>query len=137
MLNPDRIRAKLQDISGALERLDRFRTMSREAFLANEDAQDIARSRLLTAMEAALNVCFHLSAKKLARVPQGYTECFLTLGKAGLIEPSLAERLGTMAGFRNRLVHVYWDVDYGQVYDIIVNDLEDLKLFCQVVAELL
>ena len=53
MLNPDRIRAKLQDISSALERLDRFRTMSREAFLADEDAQDIARSRLLTAMEAA------------------------------------------------------------------------------------
>jgi len=56
MLNPDRIRAKLQDISGALERLDRFRTMSREGFLADEDAQDIARSRLLTAMEAALNI---------------------------------------------------------------------------------
>ncbi len=137
MLNPDRIRAKLQDISGSLERLDRFRTMSREAFLADEDAQDIARSRLLTAIEAALNICFHLSAKKLAQVPEGYAECFLTLGKAGLVEPSLAKRLGTMAGFRNRLVHVYWDVDYGQVYDIIINDLKDLELFCREVAELL
>ena len=111
--------------------------MSRDAFLANEDAQDIARSRLLTAIEAALNICFHLSAKKLALVPEGYAECFLTLGKAGLIEPSLAKRLGTMAGFRNRLVHVYWDVDYGQVYDIIVHDLEDLEIFCREVAELL
>lgn len=137
VLNPDRIRAKLQDISRALERLERFRTMSRDGFLADEDAQDIARSRLLTAMEAALNICFHLSAKKLNRVPEGYGECFLTLGAAGLIDRSLSKRLGTMAGFRNRLVHVYWDVDYGQVYDIIIHDLKDLALFCREMVDLL
>ena len=98
MLNPDRIRTKLQDISRALERLRRFRSMNREAFLSDEDAQDIARSRLLTAMEAALNICFHLSAKKLKQVPEGYAECFVALGKAGIIEPSLAKRLRAMVG---------------------------------------
>jgi uncharacterized protein YutE (UPF0331/DUF86 family) len=57
-------------------------------------------------------------------------------GKSGLIELSLAKRLGTMAGFRNRLIHVYWDVDYGQVYDIITHDLKDLDLFCREVVKL-
>jgi hypothetical protein len=41
MLNPDRIRTKLQDISRCLERLRRLGKADRDAFLSDEDAQDI------------------------------------------------------------------------------------------------
>jgi uncharacterized protein YutE (UPF0331/DUF86 family) len=111
--------------------------MSREAFLEDEDAQDIARSRLLTAMEAALNICYHITAKRLQRVPDDYAQCFLLLGEAGLIPSDLAERLSRMARFRNRLVHLYWDIDYGQVYGLITKDLDDLERFSREIALLL
>ena len=137
ILNHDRIRSKLDDISRALVRLRRFQSMSREAFLEDEDGQDIARSRLLTAMEAALNICYHITAKKLQRVPDDYAQCFLLLGEAGLIPSDLAERLSRMARFRNRLVHLYWDIDYGQVYGLITKDLDDLERFSREIALLL
>jgi len=137
ILNHDRIRSKLDDISRALVRLRRFQSMSREAFLEDEDAQDIARSRLLTAMEAALNICYHITAKRLQRVPDDYAQCFLLLGEAGLIPSDLAERLSRMARFRNRLVHLYWDIDYGQVYGLITKDLDDLERFSREIALLL
>ena len=41
--NPDRIRAKLEDIAGAVRRLERFQTVDRGQFIKNEDSQDIAR----------------------------------------------------------------------------------------------
>lgn len=133
--DPDRVRLKLEDISASLNRLRRFRDMDREAFLADEDSQDIARSRLLTAMEAALNLCYHLAAKGLDRVPEEYAQCFTILADASLIDSSLAERLARMARFRNRLVHLYWAVDYSEVYDIILHDLEDLSSFSEAVAQ--
>jgi uncharacterized protein YutE (UPF0331/DUF86 family) len=136
-LNHDRIRSKLNDISAAVRRLNKFQSLDREWFLADEDSQDIARSRLLTAIEAALNICYHLSAKKLHRVPEDYAQCFAFLGETHIIAPQLAERLALMARFRNRLVHLYWDIDYGQVYDIIKNDLGDLDAFAREVAQLL
>ncbi len=130
-VDSERVRSKLDDISRSLNRLRRLRTMGREAFLADEDSQDIARSRLLTAIEAALNICYHVTARKLQRVPEEYAQCFLLLGQNGLLSPDLAQRLGAMARFRNRLVHIYWDLDFGQVYDIIAHDLEDLQAFTQ------
>ena len=64
-IDADRIRSKLNDIGKALKRLRAFQPLSRKEFLQSEDNQDIARSRLLTGIEAALNVCYQLSAKKL------------------------------------------------------------------------
>ena len=134
-LNHDRIRSKLNDIAGALNRLKRLQSLDRNTFLSDEDSQDIARSRLLTAIEAALNICYHATAKKLQRVPEDYAQCFTLLGEAQLISSHLAERLAAMARFRNRLVHLYWDIDYGQVYDVIRNDLGDLEAFSKEVAQ--
>jgi uncharacterized protein YutE (UPF0331/DUF86 family) len=128
-LNEDRVRGRLNDISQSISRLRQILAMDREAFLADQDSQDIARSRLLTAIEAALNLCFHVAAKKLRRVPEEYAQCFTILAEANLISRTLAERLGAMARFRNLLVHLYWNVDYGQVYDILANNLEDLEEF--------
>ncbi len=76
-----------------------------------------------------------LRRKKLQQVPEDYAQCFTLLGKSQLIPIQLAERLAAMARFRNRLVHLYWDIDYGQVYDVIQNDLDDLEAFSHEVAE--
>jgi uncharacterized protein YutE (UPF0331/DUF86 family) len=103
--------------------------MERGAFLADQDSQDIARSRLLTAVEAALNLCYHVCAKRLERVPDEYAQCFKLLGENDLIPVDLAARLAAMARFRNRLVHLYWDIDYGQVYDFLAEGLEDLEAY--------
>lgn len=133
-LNHDRIRTKLTDMAAAISRLKKLQALNRQAFLADEYSQDIARSRLLTAIEAALNICYHVAAKKLWRVPEDYAQCFTLLGEAKLISPALADRLATMARFRNRLVHLYWDIDYGQVHDIICTSLGDLEDFAREVA---
>jgi uncharacterized protein YutE (UPF0331/DUF86 family) len=42
-----------------------------------------------------------------------------------------------MARFRNLLVHVYWQVDYGRVFDVLEHDLTDLRAFSETIAALL
>lgn len=131
-LNPDLVRARCAEIEESVGRLERFKGLARDQFLSNQDTQDLACYRLLVAIEAALALCYHVAAKRLRRVPEEYGECFARLGgldEAGLIPSELASRLQQMARFRNLLVHMYWKIYYGLVYEVIQQNLEDLRAF--------
>ncbi|MBX3320633.1 MAG: DUF86 domain-containing protein [Nitrospira sp.] len=136
-LNPDLIRARCTEIDISLSRLEELGRLSRETFLSNQDTLDVACYRLLIAIEAALALCFHVSAKRLHQVPEEYASCFVTLEQAGLIPADLSSHLQQMARFRNLLVHMYWKIDYKQVYDVITSRLSDLRAFRNTMAGLI
>lgn len=136
-LNADLIRSRCAEIEESIRRLERLQSLSREEFLSDQDSLDIACYRLLIAIEAALALCYHISAKRLRKVPEEYAGCFELLKNAGVIPSDLSERLQQMARFRNLLVHVYWKVDYGKVYDVIHSGLPDLRDFASAIVQLL
>ena len=136
-LNHELIKKRCQEISDSLERLENIKNLTKEEFLKNQDQRDIASYRLLVAIEAALNLCYHISAKKLKKAPDEYAECFGILGEAGIISIDLAEQLKKMARFRNMLVHMYWKMDYEILFDILQKDLELLRQFTKAVTALL
>jgi len=136
-LNVDLIQSRFEDIQQSVERLKQMRQLARTEFLADQDVLDVACYRLLVAMEAALQICFHISAQRLQRVPEAYAECFGLLGEAGILSQDLSGRLQRMARFRNMLVHVYWQIDYDQVYDILQIHVDDLSAFVRAVGALL
>jgi len=136
-LNPDLVRARCTEIEESVSRLERLRDLPRERFLADQDTLDIACYRLLVAMEAALAVCYHIAATRLRRVPEEYAECFGMLRDAGILPDELTGRLQQMARFRNLLVHMYWKIDYGQVFDVLQQNLGDLRAFSGAVLHLL
>ena len=49
------------------------------------------------AIEAALALCYHVSAKRLKKMPEDYAGCFGLLAEAQLMPPELATRLQAMA----------------------------------------
>ena len=136
-LDPDVIRSRCTEIEESIARLEQLAAMSREQFLADRDSQDIACYRLLVTIEAALALCFHVSTRRLRKAPEDYAACFTTLEAAGLVPHDLSERLQLMARFRNLLVHMYWKVDYGRVYEIMQGDVADLRRFASIIAGLL
>lgn len=137
ILNQDLIRARCQEIEESLDRLGRIKEKSKEVFLRDPDLQDIACYRLLVAIEAALGLCYHVSAKHLKKVPEDYAGCFALLEEAGIIPADLSGSLQRMARFRNLLVHMYWKVDIEKLYDLIRQDLGDLRLFAGTIVKLL
>lgn len=136
-LNHELICGRFNDISQSLTRLEEVRALSIDEFLADQDTQDIACYRLLVAIESALQICFHVNARMLQRVPEEYSECFELLGKSGVLPEDLARRLQAMARFRNSLVHMYWRVDYGMVYSLLHTSLDDLRQFIRAIGTLL
>jgi uncharacterized protein YutE (UPF0331/DUF86 family) len=41
------------------------------------------------------------------------------------------------APFRNRLVHIYWEVDDEMVYEILNQDINDIRIFLKAYLEFL
>ncbi len=125
-LNADLIRDRCHEIEQSLQRLEKFKAISLEEFLSDQDGLDVACYRLLVAIEAALALCYHVAAKRLRQVPGEYAECFAYLHRAEIISGQLSEQLQQMARFRNLLVHMYWKIDYRRVYKVIQENLEGM-----------
>ena len=135
-LNPDIVRARASEIEESVARLDRFAPLTVDEFISNQDAVDVACYRLMVAIEAALALCYHVSARRLRKAPEDYASCFAVLQEAALLPADLTARLQRMARFRNLLVHMYWKIDYERVHGIIQHDLQDLRAFVAVVVGL-
>ena len=136
-LNSDLVRARCQEIEDSLARLDELRKgLTKDQFLNDRDAQDIASYRLLVAIEAALALCYHVAAKRLRKVPEEYAECFKILADGGIIPGELSGQLQKTARFRNMLIHMYWKVDYGAVFEILNASLDELRIFSREIVKL-
>ena len=70
-------------------------------------------------------------------VPDEYAVCFQLLEQAKIIPSPLSENLQKMARFRNLLVHMYWGIDYEQVFAFLQKDLKDLSRFTKIIADLI
>jgi len=130
------ILTRCAEIAESCERLEEIAAAGKESFQKDRDRRDIASYRLLVAIEAALNICYHVCSKKLTRIPENYAQCFELLGEDKVITPELSERLQSMARFRNLLIHLYYRVDDEELYEIINNHLDDLRGFCRSMSTL-
>ncbi len=79
-MNKDLLRIRCQEIVESCDRLDKIARLSKDEFLHDQDSKDIACYRLLLAIEAALNICYHICSKKLKKAPENYADCFRLLG---------------------------------------------------------
>jgi uncharacterized protein YutE (UPF0331/DUF86 family) len=126
-LNRDLLLQRIQEIRGALASLRVEAARPRDEFVADGQAVDATKYRLLVAIEAAVSICMHVSSRVTARTPESYAECFNQLHDAAILSSELAERLGRMARFRNRLVHLYWRIDNERLWAILRENLDDLE----------
>ncbi|AIY89254.1 type VII toxin-antitoxin system HepT family RNase toxin [Geoglobus acetivorans] len=128
-IDADLVSRRLAEIKLLAEELKEILDMGLEKFLSDSYVRDAAKYRLLVAIEAAIAICNHIAVRAAKEVPGSYSDCFIILGKSGVISEELAKKLAEMAKFRNMLVHVYWKIDDRKVYDIIGKDLSDLDRF--------
>lgn len=133
----ERINEKLQDIQKAINRIGAFKSTGKEEFLTIEDNIYIFRSYFLIAIEAAISICYHLSAKLFKIASSEYSGCFELLHNKGIISKELKEGLVKLTEIRNRMVYRYKKVDYRFLYESIDGILEVLNKFIKDVIEIL
>ena len=69
--------------------------------------------------------------------PETYADIFKSLMRMKIINMALSDRMVLMAKFRNRLVHLYWDIDRQELYRIIQEDINDFSEFQDAIVRFL
>ncbi|MDW8291446.1 MAG: DUF86 domain-containing protein, partial [Armatimonadota bacterium] len=105
---------RFAEIREARDLLEPYTRLSVEEFVANREAVDAAKYRLLVGVEACAQVCSHLLSRLTAQSPESVPACFQRLAELGVLPEELAQRLVRMARFRNLLVHRYQTIDNKQ-----------------------
>jgi len=127
-LNIKLIEDRLGSISKAVARLKRLSYLDERDFL-DDDSPAIAESYLRRSLEAIFDIGRHIIAKTAGKGIVEYKEIAIALGDRGVITKQLAERLRLMAGYRNRLVHFYHEVNDRELYLITKSNLADIEDF--------
>lgn len=123
------INDRMARIRENLQHLNSLRQMPEEEFCSNFVNFSSAERTLQVAIEACLDIGNHIISEEGFARPREYKDIFLTLGEKNIIPQEFANKLINMARFRNRLVHLYWEVTPQEVYKILLNNLEDLEKY--------
>jgi uncharacterized protein YutE (UPF0331/DUF86 family) len=127
-------------ISVLRKSLDRLRVLSQldeSAFVKDADKVGSAKYHFIVAIESCIDLCNHIIARNGYRAPEDYGDTFRVMADAGGLSPTFADDLVAMAKFRNRLVHLYWEVDDRQVHEFLRNRLDDMNRFLGAIAAFL
>lgn len=129
MVNINKIRNKIRVITTCLDKLEKLKPYSEEEFLSDFRLTDSARHNLQIAIEAMLDICNHLIARHSLEIPQSNAETFAVLCRHGVLNPEMQNTYTAMARFRNRIVHMYDDIDNREIYLIVQQHLKDYHHF--------
>jgi uncharacterized protein YutE (UPF0331/DUF86 family) len=125
-----------ETIEGIFRNLDVFLTQLRQlARVSREDLVDdlvkqgAAKYYLQVAIECCLDAANHVIARLGFRAPESYADTFTVLAENGVIEQDFLSTAQKMARMRNRLVHLYWEVDATILYETLQHNLDDFDRF--------
>lgn len=125
----EKVTALSSELVQACRRLKDLAQMPKETVIKDPHLVASAKYHLIVGIEAAIDLANHLIAKNRWRAPEDYADTFRIMEEQGLIDAEFAERLQRMARFRNRLIHIYWDIDDETIYSLLQEDICDIEEF--------
>jgi uncharacterized protein YutE (UPF0331/DUF86 family) len=128
------VATRLSKLREALRHLKGIAAKTREAYLSSDTDRALSEHYLRLALEAMLDAGNHIIAARGLRKPLQLREIPLVLADDGFITPELSRRLARATGLRNRLVHVYADIDHNLLFEVLQRDLPDLEAFAVAVG---
>jgi len=108
-----------------------------EEFKANTTAQLAAERAFQAATECCCDIGNHLIAVAGLQQPDEQRKVFPTLAESGYFDQDYANRMSQMVALRNRLVHLYWDIDMELLYRYMYDDVPLFERFEVFVLQLL
>ncbi len=124
------IQTKIDVIIDNLGKLNSLRTKTYEDFTSDFRNIDSALYRLQTSIQALLDIGSYIIASLGLKTPNTNAEIIEVLSEANYISKDRAETYIKMSQFRNRIVRLYNHIDTETLYDILVNELNDIRGFC-------
>jgi uncharacterized protein YutE (UPF0331/DUF86 family) len=137
VIDAAKLENNLRNLDKYLGYLNALASLPRATLLADFTKTGSVRYYLQVAIECCLDAANHIIAAQSLRPPADYADAFAVLGEAGIVPADFVPTLQQMARLRNRLVHLYWEVDDDVLYQILTTELGDFDRFKACVLALL
>jgi uncharacterized protein YutE (UPF0331/DUF86 family) len=138
LVDPDVIARRLLTLNETLGRLRAVQDdVNADRLAADAMLQAAVERWLQVAIEACIDLAYHIIAERGWATPDSARGAFEGLAVQGLISADDAKRLGRAAGMRNILVHDYVRVDREILIRGIEAALTDLPAFGAMVGSLI
>lgn len=125
----DKVFKKIEFIKENLTKLKQLKEIKIEDFLNDFRNTESCKYLLQTSIETIIDICNHIIAWNNLWKPSTYADAIRILMKNNIISQELASWLMEMVKFRNRIVHLYFEIDNLILYEIIKNNLDDFDKF--------
>ncbi len=137
-LDRDRVLTKIAFIKEQLQAIQNLaEKKDKEAIIYDQWLLKGLKYALQTAIEAMIDIIYHVSAKRFAHAPVNARDALLIFRQNNVIDQKDYEIFTEMIGFRNKLVHGYQEVSPERIYKIITAELGDFERFIQIVLNLM
>lgn len=134
MINKQFINERLLLIDSFLKELYKLASLDKSSFISQKLNTAACESFLRRTLEAVFDIGRHILAKTgYIDMATEYKSIAKGLVEIHVVDKRLGEKLIQMAGYRNRLVHMYNLVSDEELYQIIQTDLKDIEKFVSAV----
>jgi uncharacterized protein YutE (UPF0331/DUF86 family) len=127
----------VSELRKSIARLRELGKLPQDEFLKDPDKIGSSKYHFIVAIESTIDMSNHIISRNGYRVPEDYGDTFTVMREVGAIEEAFSEELVKMTKFRNRLVHLYWEVDDRQLHEILQTRLDDFKIFLDSISTFL
>lgn len=129
VLRPEALRERLLRLEEVISRLEELRRLGPVTAAGDFRNAWSAERGLQLGAEIVLDIGNHILSAHFGVSAVDYEDIIEQLGVAGVIEPSLRERLRGLGGFRNILVHDYLRLESRRIEDFITRAPSDFSDF--------
>ena len=105
--------------------------LDRDTYLTGPYWTVLAERYVHVAIEAMLDTANHIIAAEGFRKPLQLRDCLAILGEEQVIPQEFARDILPLVGLRNRLVHVYSEIDHDQIYAFLTMRLGDFETYAR------
>ncbi len=123
---------RLKSYVGKLKQLAAY---SCEEVVSDFTKLESAKHLLQISIESCLDISNHIIASENLGAPKNYADSFKILTENDILPKESLITFQRMARFRNRLVHIYWEIEAEAVYQILQENLRDFDTFAQNILE--
>ncbi|AEM74547.1 type VII toxin-antitoxin system HepT family RNase toxin [Caldicellulosiruptor acetigenus] len=128
----EKILFHLKFLKKYIELLNEISKVDFEEYMKSEILKGAAQRYLQVAIETCINIgnriiSIEQTKGKNIKAPETYADIFLTLAQLDIINDEFSRKLSQMAKFRNKLVHLYWEIDDNLVYKFLKENLKDFE----------
>ncbi|HQK46962.1 MAG TPA: DUF86 domain-containing protein [Syntrophorhabdaceae bacterium] len=131
------IQSKIDVLVDNIEKLSYLQKKDFKEFTSDFRNIDSALYRLQTSIQALLDMGNYIISSLGLKTPDTNADVFKILCREGYLRQDRMNTYIQIIQFRNRIVHIYNHIDTETLYDILVNELHDIKEIFQDMLEII